>query len=127
MFLFEPFNFSTIWELYVDGSRTKVIVPQIPDRDAILNSLPTIERLVIEDPTQFDPVVAGFWGQDSSGQTPFVPPSDMARGGMAWQHEAIFTPGLDYNNWSLVEVGTRGRRAWTTDLHIFVHGDDNGG
>ena len=121
MFLFEPFQLSTIWEFYVDGTRTKVVVPQVPELDAILSSTPTPERICLNDPT-IDPACA-FFGLDTSGQKPFVPPGDMARGGMAWQHEAIFTPGLDFNSWSLLDIGSRGRRSFTTDVHVFVHGN----
>lgn len=48
-------------------------------------------------------------------------PGDMLPGGVAWQHMAIYTPGFDYENFSYLDIGTRGRRAWTTDLHFFVN------
>jgi hypothetical protein len=118
MFVYEPYNLETIWELYADGSRTKVIIPRVPTTEAILAALPTAERACLQDPEVSQ--ACGFWGDLSK----YAPPKDMALGGMVWQHEAIFTPDLDFNNWSLLEIGTRGRRSWTTDVHIFVHGQD---
>jgi hypothetical protein len=118
MFVYDPINLASIWEFYVDGARTKVIVPRMPSLQAVLAAVPAATRACLEDP-EFSPA-CGFFGDLSE----FVPPPDMVTGGMFWQHEAIFVPGLDSNNWSLLEIGTRGRRAWTTDVHSFVHGVD---
>lgn len=118
MFIFEPFALESFWLVFADGARTKVILPRVPTREAIAASLPTAQRLCLEDPT-ISPA-CGFYGALED----FVPPSDMALGGMVWQHQAIFTPGLGYDNWSFLEIGARGRRAWTTDVHVFVKGQD---
>lgn len=118
MLLVEPFALESWWEVYADGARTKVLLPRIPTREAIAASLPTSQRLCLEDPT-ISPA-CGFYGALED----FVPPGDMALGGMAWLHEAIFTPGLRFDNWSLLDISQRGRRAWTTDLHFFVKGQD---
>lgn len=104
MFVFEPFQFKQVWSFYVEGSRTKVPVPVVPRMQDVMNVLPILERTLPED---------------------FVAPTDLFVGGLAWQHEAIFTPGLTYDNWSNLDISTRGRRAWTTNLKIFVHGRDN--
>jgi hypothetical protein len=105
MFVFEPFNFAQVWSLWVDGSRTKVPIPVVPRFEDVQALLPLHE--------------IDFLAED------FVAPDDLFVGGLAWQHEAIFTPGLTYENWSLLDVSTRGRRAWTTNLKIFVHGRDD--
>ena len=104
MFVFEPFEFKQLWSFYIEGSRTKVPVPVVPRMEDVMSVLPILERTLPED---------------------FVPPVDLFVGGLAWQHEAIFTPGLTYDNWSNLDIGTRGRRAWTTNLKIFVHGRDD--
>lgn len=116
--LFDPFNYASYWQIFVDGARTKVVLPRVPELDAIQASLPTSQRLCLEDPAASD--VCAFWGALED----FVPPSDMALGGQAWYHQTVFTPGLDFNSWSYLELGTRGRRAWTTDIHVFVKGLD---
>ncbi|MDP2342579.1 MAG: IPT/TIG domain-containing protein [Deltaproteobacteria bacterium] len=103
MFLFEPFEFKQLWSFYIEGSRTKVPVPFVPRMEDVMSVLPILERTLPED---------------------FVAPKDLYVGGLAWQHEAIFTPGLTYDNWSNLDISTRGRRAWTTNLKIFVHGSD---
>lgn len=51
-----------------------------------------------------------------------VPPSDLVPGGYVWDHTAIYTPGLDFNNWSYLEIGSRGRRSWTENAHLFIYG-----
>ena len=38
--------------------------------------------------------------------------------------QAIFVPDLRYDNWSNLNLGTRGRRAWTTSISSFVRGRD---
>jgi hypothetical protein len=118
MFLYDPFEFASVWQVYADGARTKVIVPRVPTREDIVASLPTSQRLCLEDPEASN--FCRFWGDLEA----FVPPSDMKLGGVVWQHESVFTPGLDFSNWSLLELGLRGRRAWTTDVHVFVKGLD---
>jgi hypothetical protein len=104
MFLFEPFEFKQLWSFYIEGSRTKVPVPFVPRIEDALSVMPILERTLPED---------------------FIAPDDLFVGGLAWQHEAIFTPGLTYDNWSNLDISTRGRRAWTTNLKIFVHGRDD--
>ncbi len=103
MYVYEPFNFAQLWSFYIEGSRTKVPVPVVPEVADFLPVLPIAERDLPED---------------------FVPPADLLVGGFFWQHEAIFVPGLSYNNWSNLNLGLRGRRAWTTDVRSFVHGRD---
>ena len=128
MFLYDPINLATVWQLYVDGARTKVIVPQMPEYQDFLDVLPTDQRLCLttEDPPAELAQYCQLYGAPGTplGPEDYVPPSDMVPGGMFWQHEAIFVPGLDANSWSLLQIGTRGRRAWTTDVHSFVHGQD---
>ncbi len=104
MYVFEPFAFAQLWSFYIDGTRTKVPVPTVPTVAEFLPSLPLSEREIPED---------------------FIPPEDLFVGALAWQHEAVLVPGLDYNNWSYLDIGGRGRRAWTTNLRIFVHGRDD--
>jgi hypothetical protein len=48
-------------------------------------------------------------------------PNDLLPGGVAWQHMSIYSPGFDYENFSYVDIGSQGRRAWTTDVHFFVN------
>ncbi len=104
MFVFEPFEFKQVWSFYIEGSRTKVPVPFVPRMEDVMSVLPILERTLPED---------------------FVAPKDLYVGGLVWQHEAIFTPGLTYDNWSNLDISTRGRRAWTTNLKVFVHGRDD--
>jgi hypothetical protein len=104
MFVYEPFGFASLMEIFVDGARTKVIIPKIPSQESIVAALSVRDR----------------------GRVPadFIPPSDMARGGLIWQHQAIFVPNLNFANWSYGEIGQLNRRAWTTDVHAFVYGQD---
>jgi hypothetical protein len=103
MYVYEPFDFRQLWSFYVEGSRTKVPVPVVPDVVDFLPVLPIAERVLPED---------------------FVPPQDLLVGGFFWQHEAIFVPDLRYDNWSNLNLSTRGRRAWTTNVSAFVRGQD---
>ncbi len=130
MFLFDPFSSffggsdscqsGCIQEVVADGSRTKVVVPRPPELADLLAVLPSAEAACITDPTVN--AACAFFGQDPSGETPYAPPSDLPNGGLAWQHEAIFIPGLPYDTWSLSDLATSNRRAWTTDVHVFVKG-----
>jgi len=104
MYVYEPFDFRQLWSFYIEGSRTKVPIPVFPEMANVMDVLPIAERDLPED---------------------FIPPQDLLIGGFAWQHEAIFVPALNYANWSNLDIGTRGRRAWTTDVSIFVHGRDD--
>jgi hypothetical protein len=90
MYVYDPVDFAVLWTFYVDGSRTKVPIPQIP---AMAGDLDGID----------------------------VPPPDMGLGGYAWQHTAMYVPGFEFTNFSYIELGSRARRAWTTDLHFFVY------
>jgi hypothetical protein len=125
MFVYDPFNLASIWEFYVDGARTKVVIPRVPSFEELLPALPLDQRLCLGTADAPDELLnyCLLYGEDSNNEG-FIPPSDMVPGGLFWQHEAIFVPGLDSNNWSLIQIGTRGRRAWTTDVHGFVHGLD---
>ena len=93
-----------LWSFYIEGSRTKIPIPIVPEVDAFLLVLPIAER---------------------SLPTNFVPPIDLVVGGFAFKHEAIYVPNLDYANWSFLNISQRGRRAWTTNTGLFVHGRDN--
>lgn len=104
MYIYEPFEFSFLTEVMVDGARTKVVLPHVPAREDVLAVLPEAQRPLVDN-------------ED------FVDVPDMTRGGLAWQHESIYVPGLGFNNWSLLDIGARGRRSWTTDLHVFVSGE----
>jgi hypothetical protein len=104
MYVFEPFEFAQLWSFYIDGTRTKVPVPVVPTVADFLPALPLAEQEIPED---------------------FIPPDDLYVGALAWQHEAVLVPGLQYDNWSYLDIGGRGRRAWTTNLRIFVHGRDD--
>jgi len=104
MYVYEPFDFLQLWSFYIEGSRTKVPIPVMPDVVDFLPVLPIAEQNLPAD---------------------FVPPADLLVGGFFWQHEAIFVPDLSYNNWSNLNLSTRGRRAWTTNIASFVHGRDD--
>ncbi|MBI1948740.1 MAG: IPT/TIG domain-containing protein [Deltaproteobacteria bacterium] len=104
MFLYDPFEFAFVTEIYVDGARTKVILPRVPQKDELLAVLPESQRHLLE-------------------HEDFIDANDLSRGGMAWQHESVYVPGMSFNNWSLLDTGSRGRRAWTTDVRTFVSGD----
>jgi hypothetical protein len=106
MFIYEPFNFLTVWEVFVDGARGKVIIPRVPEYQAILDALPADQRAFL---ATYDD---------------FVPPAEMPPAGYFWQHESIYVPGMSFESWSYLDIGTRGRRAWTTDVHSFVKGSD---
>ncbi len=93
MYIYEALSYAVFWTFYVDGARTKVVVPKVPAGVSTLG----LEAL----------------------------PSDLVPGGYAWQHESIFTPGLDFDNWSYFDISTRGKRAWTTDVHLFIYGSDD--
>jgi hypothetical protein len=125
MFVYDPFNLASIWEFYVDGSRTKVVIPRVPGLEELLTTLPLDQQLCLTtvDPPEQLENYCRFYGEDTNNED-FIEPGDMVQGGLFWQHEAIFVPGLDSNNWSLIQIGTRGRRAWTTDVHGFVRGTD---
>ncbi len=104
MYLYEPFALAQVWSFYLDGARTKVPVPTVPTVLEFLPSLPLAEQVLPED---------------------FIPPDDLLVGALFWQHEAILVPGLQYDNWSYLDIGGRGRRAWTTNVRTFVHGRDD--
>ncbi len=104
MYVYEPFGFTQLWSFYIEGSRSKVPIPVVPDVADFLPVLPIAEQALPED---------------------FIPPADLLVGGFFWQHEAIFVPDLRYDNWSNLNLGTRGRRAWTTSVSSFVHGSDD--
>ena len=105
-----------------------MIIPQVPEYEDFINVIPLDQRLCLTtvDPPAELAQYCGLYGAPGTplGPDDFVPPPDMVPGGMFWQHEAIFVPGLDANSWSLLQIGTRGRRAWTIDVHSFVHGLD---
>jgi hypothetical protein len=95
MFIFDPFNFEVLWTFYVSGSRTKVPVPQLP---ASIDQFVELEFMEIR-------------------------PRDLPVGGMVWQHQAMYIPGFEFNDWTFIDLGLRSRRAWTTDVHLFVNGE----
>lgn len=88
---------AVLWTFYIEGARTKVPIPRIPEALADLD-------------------VEGV-------------PRDFMASAVSWQHSAIYSPGsngvpFSYENFGYDEIGRRGRRAWTTDLHLFVHPGD---
>ena len=103
IYMFDPFAFSQVWSFYVDGNRTKVPVPRVPALEDFVSVLPNSERALSED---------------------FIPPDELMVGALAWQQESIYSPGMTYENWSLLDIGARGRRSWATNLRLFVHGAD---
>jgi hypothetical protein len=122
MLVYDPFNLATVWEMYVDGARTKVVVPRVPTFEELVAVVPLDQRLCLT--TLDPPAELAAYCQLYGAVDEFSAPPDMSAGGMFWQHEAIFVPDLDNNNWSFLQIGSRGRRAWTTDVHSFVHGLD---
>jgi hypothetical protein len=103
MYVYEPVSFAQLWSFSIEGSRTKVPIPIVPELDAFQSVLPIREQTLPDT---------------------FVPPVDLLVGGFTWQHEAIYVPDLDYSNWSELNISVRGRRAWTTAVSNFVHGRD---
>ncbi|MCP4498436.1 MAG: hypothetical protein GY822_00515 [Deltaproteobacteria bacterium] len=91
MWVYDAINFSILWTFYIDGDRTKVPLPRIPDVEGM----------------EFD-----------------TPPPEMPAGGYLWQHISMYAPGFDYNSFSYLDIGTRARRAWTTNATLFVYGGD---
>jgi hypothetical protein len=104
MYVYDPLDLSQLWSFYIEGSRTKVPIPVVPTVEEFLPALPLAEQSLPED---------------------FIAPGDLFVGGLFWQHEAVYVPGLAYDNWSYLDIGTRGRRAWTTSVRVFVHGRDD--
>jgi len=49
-------------------------------------------------------------------------PLEMPAGLLYWQHVSMYVPGFDFTNFSYLDIGRRGRRSWTTDVHTFVYG-----
>lgn len=92
MYVYDPVEFANLWTFYVDGSRTKVPLPRLPDN---------IDELGLD-----------------------VNPPDLRAWGYAWQHTAIYSPGLDFENFSYIDIGTRSRRAWTTNVNFFTFGGE---
>ena len=80
-----------LWSFYVEGSRTKVPLPFIPD---------TVDLIEYEE---------------GSG-----PPFDIFLGGYIWQHMAIYSPEMEFANFSYLDIGTSGRRSWSTQKTMFV-------
>jgi hypothetical protein len=92
-----------LWNFYVDGGREKIIVPRIPLVEDLARALPLSEQAGLEDYVMADDFLAA----------PFF-----------WLHTSIYTPGVSFENWSLLDIGGRGRRSWTEDQRIIVHGRD---
>ncbi|MFZ9887904.1 MAG: IPT/TIG domain-containing protein [Myxococcota bacterium] len=92
IYVYDPFEFSTLWTFYIDGSRTKVPIPRIPANvgDLPIGTLPE------------EPKIGGYF----------------------WQHMSMFVPGYNYENWSYLDIGSRARRSWTTNVTSFVYGGD---
>lgn len=51
-------------------------------------------------------------------------PKEPRLGGYAWQHMSMYVPGFDYDNFSWLDLGSRARRAWTTNLTFFIYPGD---
>lgn len=97
---------------------------------------PTIHRMYVYDPFNFD-ILWTFYidGLRTKVPLPKIPasvtdlpidtvPTDLFPGGYAWLHSAIYVPNLEYDNWSFYDLGSRSRRAWTTDQHAFIYGGE---
>lgn len=93
-YVYDPFEFAVLWTFYLDGARTKAPIPRIPAEVADLDL-----------------------GDNAA-------PKDMPLGGYAWQHMSMYAPGFDYDNFSNLDIGSRARRAWTTDVSFFIYPGD---
>ena len=80
-----------LWSFYVEGARTKVPLPFIPE---------VVENIE--------------YGEDGG------PPHDVLLGGYIWQHRAIYSPELEFSNFSYLDIGSQGRRSWSTQTTQFV-------
>jgi hypothetical protein len=106
LLLFDAFGVEgDFWDVFVDGTRTKVVLPKVPTLEATLLAVPR---------TQQEVLLSDQW----------IQPRDMAAGGYIWQHLSTLVIGLDFQNWSYFEIGGRNRRSFSTDVHLFVHGGD---
>jgi hypothetical protein len=109
-----------------------------PDRElrwkAAAGQQPTFNRIYVYDPINFS-ILWTFYidGTRTKVPIPMIPPSiyelgldgvptDIQAGGYFWQHNAMYVPGFEYNNWNYIDIGTNARRSWTTDVHRFVYG-----
>ena len=104
LYIYDAIAFSQLWSFVIEGSRTKIPIPVVPEVANFQAILPIAEQTLPET---------------------FVPPADLIVGAFVWQHEAIYVPDLDYANWSQLNLSLRGRRAWTTNVGRFVHGRDD--
>jgi len=85
-----------LWSFYVEGSRTKVPLPFIPDTVNLIE-----------------------YGEGSG------PPHDVFLGGYIWQHIAIYSPEVEFSNFSYLDIGSAGRRSWSTQKTNFVVSSEN--
>ena len=109
-----------------------------PDRElrwkAAPGQEPTFNRIYVYDPINFS-VLWSFYidGSRTKVPIPMIPPSiyeigidgaptDIQAGGYYWQHNAMYVPGFEYNNWNYIDIGRNARRSWTTDVTSFVYG-----
>lgn len=116
---------TSVWQVFNDGARTKVILPRIPDAASIIAVLPFDQRTCLTEPST-SPIAAPCaqrYGELSNADD-FIAPSDLALGAIRWRHEQILAPNVTNTDWSFLQIGLRNRRAWTTDVHGFVHGLD---
>jgi hypothetical protein len=96
--------------------------------------LPSMHWMYVYDPIAFN-VLWTFYVDGSRTKVP-VPrrpaeidalaldttPNDLSAGMLFWQHVSMYVPGFEFTNFSYLDIGRRGRRAWTTDVRAFVYG-----
>lgn len=109
-----------------------------PDRElrwkAAPGQQPTFNRIYVYDPYNWS-MLWSFYidGTRTKVPIPMIPPSvyevgidgapaDIQSGLYFWQHNAMYVPGFEYNNWNYIDIGRNARRSWTTDVIRFVYG-----
>ena len=120
--------------------------PQSPMRNGVLDNRtlrwkkapgqqPTVHLMYVYDPINFNMLWTFYIDGDRTkvpmprlppidGLAVDAPPPEMAAGGYVWQHVAMYVPGFDYNSFSYIDLNTRSRRSWTTNVTQFVYGGD---
>lgn len=91
------------WTLTIEGSRSKVPIPTVPELAVFQPLLPIAEQTLPDT---------------------FIPPEDLKVGGFFMTHTALYVPNLDYRNWSALDTSLLGRRSWTTKRTTLVYGGD---
>jgi hypothetical protein len=99
-----------LWSFTVDGGRTKVPVPRLPVEEF---------QGALDDAT----FILGDEVMEALGIEGILP-LEIGAGGYGWQHDTMYVPGFEFNNYSYVDLGSRARRAWTRQFHLFTYGGD---